>query len=98
MIRTSRPNTLDNVTPAAAPDREELVIAIQRLKFNKASGYDGLTGEIIKKQEEKSWLAACTTFFATYGHSNAGQVIAVLGCSAQYLKRAMPQSVAIIVA
>ena len=42
MITPSRPNTLDNTTPVAPPDREEVTMAIQRLKLNKASGYDGL--------------------------------------------------------
>ena len=42
MIRPRRPNTLDNATPVAPPDRDEGAIVIQRLKFNKASGYDGL--------------------------------------------------------
>ena len=48
MIRLSRPNTLGNATPVAPPDREELAIAIQRLKRNKASGYDGLPAELLK--------------------------------------------------
>ena len=42
MIGPSRTNTLDNITPVAPPDRKEVAMAIQRLKFNKASGYDGL--------------------------------------------------------
>ena len=42
MIRPARPNTLDNTSPVAPPDREEVAMAIQRLKLNKASGYDGL--------------------------------------------------------
>ena len=48
------------------------------------------------KQEEMNWFAACTTFSATYGHWKTCQVIGVLVCSAQYLKRAMLQSAAII--
>ena len=40
MIRPSRPNTLDNSTPVAPSDREEVAMAIQRLKLNKASGYE----------------------------------------------------------
>ena len=95
MIRPSRPNTLDNTTPFAPPDREEVPMAIQRLKLNKTSGYDGLPAELFKAL---SWFDACTTFSATYGHWKACQVIGVLVCSAQYLKRAMLQSAAIIVA
>ena len=81
----SRPNTLDN-TPVAPPDREEVAVAIQRLKLNKASGYDGLPAELFKAggDELVRWKAC--------------QVIGVLVCSAQYLKRAMIQSAAIIVA
>ena len=45
MIRPSRPNTLDNTTSVAPALREEVAMAIQRLKFNKASGYDGLPAE-----------------------------------------------------
>ena len=97
MIRSSRPNTLDDAAPVAQLDREEVAIAIQRLKFNKASGYDGLPAELLK-QEEISWFAACTTFAATYGHWKADQVIGVLVCSAQFSKRALSQSAAIIVA
>ena len=37
MIRPSRANTLDNTTPVAQPDWEEVAMAIQRLKLNKAS-------------------------------------------------------------
>ena len=37
-------------TGVAPPDREEVAMAIQRLKPNKASGYDGLPAE----QEELS--------------------------------------------
>ena len=37
IIRFSRANTLDNATLVALPDREEVAIAIQRLKLNKAS-------------------------------------------------------------
>ena len=70
---------MDNATPAAPPDREEVPIAIQRFKCNKASGYDDLD-ELMNslKQEEMSWLDACTTFSATYGHWKACQVIGVL--------------------
>ena len=32
------------------------------------------------KQEDMSWLAACTTFYATCGHWKAYQVIGVLVC------------------
>ena len=46
MIRPSRPNTLDNTTPVAPPDREEVAMAIQRL--NKTSGYDWLPAELFK--------------------------------------------------
>ena len=48
MIRPSRPNTLDNTTPVAPPDREEVTMAFQRLKLNKAGGYDGLRAELFK--------------------------------------------------
>ena len=48
MIRPSRPNTLENTTPVAPPDREEVTMAIQRLKLNKASGYDGFPAELFK--------------------------------------------------
>ena len=48
MIRPSRPNTLDNTTPGAPSDREEVAMAIQRLKLNKASGYDSLPAELFK--------------------------------------------------
>ena len=44
MIRLSRPNTLDKTTPVAPADRAEVAMTIQRLKLNKASGYDGLPG------------------------------------------------------
>ena len=44
-IRPSRPNTLNNTTPVAPPDREEVAVAIQRLKLNKASGYVGLPAD-----------------------------------------------------
>ena len=48
MIRPCRPNTLDIDTPVAPPEREEMAFAIQRLKYNKASDYDGLPGELFK--------------------------------------------------
>ena len=48
MIRPSRPNNFDNTTPVAPPDREEVATTIERLKLNKASGYDGLPAEIFK--------------------------------------------------
>ena len=48
MIRPSRPNTLVNTTLVAPPDREVVTMAIQRLKLNKASGYDGLPAELFK--------------------------------------------------
>ena len=48
MIRPSRPNALENTTPVAPPDREEVIMAIQRLKLNIASGYDGLPAELFK--------------------------------------------------
>ena len=70
MIRPSRPNTLDIGTLFAPPDHEEVAIAI---KFNKASGYDGLPLNFLK-QEDMRWLTACTTFSATYGHWKACQV------------------------
>ena len=39
MIRPSRPKTLDNTTPVAPPDCEEVAMAIQRLKLNKSRGW-----------------------------------------------------------
>ena len=48
MIKPSRPNTLNNATAVAPPDREKVALAIQQLKFNKASGYDGLPAELFK--------------------------------------------------
>ena len=39
---------MDNTTPVAPQDREEVAMAIQRLKLNKASGYDGLPAELFK--------------------------------------------------
>ena len=45
MIRPSRPNTLYNATPVAPRNRAEVAIAIQRLKFSKASDYDGFPAE-----------------------------------------------------
>ena len=53
MIRPSRPKTLDNTTPVARPDREEVAVAIQRLKLNKASGYDGLPAELFKAEGDE---------------------------------------------
>ena len=53
MIRPSRPNTLDNTTPIAPPDREEVAMAIQRLKLNKAS----LPAEIFKAEGDE--LVSC---------------------------------------
>ena len=46
MIKPSRPNTLDNATPVVPSYREEVAIAIQRHKFNKASV--GLPAELFK--------------------------------------------------
>ena len=71
-------------------------MAIQRLKLNKASGYDGLPAEPEPFKAGGDELVR--SFPATYGHWKACQVIGVLVCSAQYSKRAMPQSAAIIVA
>ena len=48
MIRPSWPNTLDNTTPLAPPDLEDVAMDIQRLKLNKASGNDGLPAELFK--------------------------------------------------
>ena len=53
MIRPSRPNTLDNTTPVAPPDREEVAMAMQRLKLNNSSGYDGLTAELFKAEGDE---------------------------------------------
>ena len=52
-----RPNTLDNTTPVAPPDREELAMAIQRLKLNKVSGYDSLPAELFKAAADE--LLSC---------------------------------------
>ena len=41
-------NTSDNTTPVAPQDREDVAMAIQRLKLNKASGCDGLPAELFK--------------------------------------------------
>ena len=72
-----------NTIPVASPERAEVAIAIQWLKCNKASGYDGLPAELLN-QVQMSCLAACTTFSATYAHWKACHVIGVLVCSAQY--------------
>jgi len=48
MVSPSRAITCDNNTPVTPPDREEVSIAIKRLKSNKASGYDGLPAELFK--------------------------------------------------
>ena len=45
-VRLIGPDTSDNATPVAPPDREEVAMAIQRLKFNKTSGYDSLPAEL----------------------------------------------------
>ena len=69
-------------------------MAIQRLKLNKASGYDGLPAELFKAGGDE--LVSCMHLLL-YAHWKACQVIGVLVCSAQYLKSAMLQSAAIIV-
>ena len=97
MIRPSRPNTLDNTTTVAPPDREKWPLPFSGLNSTKPAVMMASLLNILK-QEDMSWFAACTTFSATYGHRKVGQVFAVLVCSAQYLKRAMLQSAAIIVA
>ena len=57
MIRPSRPNTLDNATAVGPPDREDVPIAIQRLKCNKARGYDGRSAELFKAELDE--LVSC---------------------------------------
>ena len=47
MIRPSRPNTLDNATPVAPPAREEVAIAIQRLKLKKAEIFKAGADELV---------------------------------------------------
>ena len=42
-----------NTTPVPPPDREEVAIAIHRLKANKAAGYDGLPAELFKAGGEE---------------------------------------------
>ena len=49
---------MDNTTPVAPPDLEEVAMAIQRFKFNKASGYDGLPAELFKAGGDA--LVRCT--------------------------------------
>ena len=56
MIMPSRPNILDNATPVATPDQAEVAFAIHRLKFNNASGYDGLPAELFKQVEMSGYL------------------------------------------
>ena len=56
---------------------KKVAIAIQRLKFNKASGYDGIPTELFKAGGGGLWKTC--------------QVIGALECSAQYSKRAMQQ-------
>ena len=96
MIRPSWPNTLDNI-PVAPPDWEEWPWPFSGLNSIKPAVMMASLLNFLK-QEEMDWFAACITFSATYGHWKACQVIGVLVCSAQYLKRAMLQSAAIIVA
>ena len=55
MIRTiPQMKYTENTTPVAPPDQEEVAMAIQRLKFNKASGYDVASLLNFLKQEEMS--------------------------------------------
>ena len=53
MIRPSRPNTLENTTLVAPPDREEVYMAIRRLKLKKASDYDGRLAKLFKAGEDE---------------------------------------------
>ena len=39
---------MDNTIPVAPSNPAEVDMAIQRLKFNKVSGYDGLVAELFK--------------------------------------------------
>ena len=98
MIRPSRPNTLDKTTPVELPDREQVDVAIQRLKFNKTSGYDGLPAELFKAGGDE--LVRCMHHLVCniWSLEMACKVIAVLVCSVEYAKRAMPQSAAITMA
>ena len=56
---------MENTTPVALLDREEVAMAIQRLNLKKASGYDGLPAELFKAGGDEL-VSACTTFSATY--------------------------------
>ena len=67
MIRPSRPNTLGNTTPVAPPEWEEVTMAIQRLKLNKASGYDGLHAELFKAGGDE--LVRCMQHMVTGEHA-----------------------------
>ena len=97
MIRPSRPNTLDNTTRVAPPDWEQVAMAIQRLELNKASGYDDLPAELFKVEGDE--LVRCLHhLLCNILSQKACQVLGDLVCSAQYSKRTMPQSAAIIVA
>ena len=53
MIRPIRPNSLDNTTPVVPPDREEVAMAIERFKLNKASGYEGLPAELFTAEGDE---------------------------------------------
>ena len=53
----SRPSRPSNATPVATPDRKEVTIAIQRLEFNRASGYDGRRAEHFKAAADE--LVSC---------------------------------------
>ena len=53
MIRPCSPNTLNNTTPVAPPDREEVAMAFQWLIFNKASGYDDLPADLFKAEGDE---------------------------------------------
>ena len=52
MVSPSRP-IAHNHTPVDPPDRDEVTIAIKRLKSNKACGYDGLPAELFKAGGEE---------------------------------------------
>ena len=98
MIRPSRPTTLDNTTPVAPPDRAEVAITIQRLKCKKASGYDGLPPELFKAGVDELVRCMHHLLCNIWSLERMPSVIGVLVYCAQYSKRAMPQSAAIIVA
>ena len=64
-----RPNTLDNTTPVAPTDREEVAMPFSGLNSTKPAVMMASLLNFLK-QEEINWFAACTTSSATYGHES----------------------------